>query len=493
MKEKVFKFSIIVIFVLGVFLRLKIYLFNISFWSDESALALNIINRSFFNLLKPFDFNQCAPFLFAVFSKIFYMLFGINELVFRFIPFLASILSIPAFYFLSKKVLNKKWSILIANYLFAVNFSLIFYCQTFKQYSLEVLITIFMVLCLTKINIKTFSIKKCLMLGFAFFVMFLFSMPTPFILAAFLLYLIYKNKKESINQIFFISLPFVLCILPYYFIYLHPSKITMINEAYGIWQNGYLSLNSTSLMALIRNFFYFVFTPNSSQFLTMLLCFMGAVLIFKDRKKIGVLILFIIIMAFVASLFRMYPLYDRLCLYLVPFIILFAVRPLEKLSNFNNVYDWKKCATATILTIVFLFCFRTNCISHLLRLQNPETFNKGMSRQIMEIIKKDLTPSDVIISNRPTIQDMLYYLKYFKLQNEVINIGAVQNVDYEEYDKILNNLQNNKKYYFYYFDCFGKNDNLPFINAFERWIKNNNVKILYEFKNGFDYYVKFMM
>ncbi len=41
---------------LGIFLRLKVYLFNVSFWGDESALALNILDRGFLDLLKPLNY-----------------------------------------------------------------------------------------------------------------------------------------------------------------------------------------------------------------------------------------------------------------------------------------------------------------------------------------------------------------------------------------------------------------------------------------------------
>ncbi len=47
--------------IFGVVVRLVQYLNNRSIWFDEANLALNIVNRSYFQLLSPLDNNQAAP------------------------------------------------------------------------------------------------------------------------------------------------------------------------------------------------------------------------------------------------------------------------------------------------------------------------------------------------------------------------------------------------------------------------------------------------
>ena len=50
-----------IIILIGVALRLGLYLANNSLWLDESFIALNIVNKSFPELLKPLDYKQLLP------------------------------------------------------------------------------------------------------------------------------------------------------------------------------------------------------------------------------------------------------------------------------------------------------------------------------------------------------------------------------------------------------------------------------------------------
>jgi len=92
-------------------------------------LALNILHKNIFGFFGMLENNQSAPLFFLVATKIFYLLFGTKEWVFRLLPFVFSILSIPLFYYFSKKFLDKKISIIVANFLFGLNYYLIYYFQ----------------------------------------------------------------------------------------------------------------------------------------------------------------------------------------------------------------------------------------------------------------------------------------------------------------------------------------------------------------------------
>ena len=96
-KFKIINFGMILI---GVILRLYLYFLNRSFWLDECNLANNL-DLPFKSLAYNLDFNQSAPFLFLVFSKVMFLFFNsYSELALRFLPLIASLLGLFLFYFI---------------------------------------------------------------------------------------------------------------------------------------------------------------------------------------------------------------------------------------------------------------------------------------------------------------------------------------------------------------------------------------------------------
>lgn len=77
----------------GILVRLAQYLYNRSLWNDEAALALNIVNRSYFELLQPLNYDQGAPIGFLLVEKLAVQLFGDNEYALRLFPLLSAIIS----------------------------------------------------------------------------------------------------------------------------------------------------------------------------------------------------------------------------------------------------------------------------------------------------------------------------------------------------------------------------------------------------------------
>ena len=97
-----------IIILLGIILRLFAYFNGLSFWGDEAALALNVINTSYLELFKGLDYLQVAPPIFLVMSK-FIMLDSLRDSSLRLIPFVSGIISLPLFYkFISMFSKNKR-------------------------------------------------------------------------------------------------------------------------------------------------------------------------------------------------------------------------------------------------------------------------------------------------------------------------------------------------------------------------------------------------
>ncbi|MFQ8626627.1 MAG: hypothetical protein ACLSA2_09340 [Candidatus Gastranaerophilaceae bacterium] len=160
---------------------LRIKTFNGRPYGMTMLVALSL-RRNMFDFLRPLEHYQCAPPIFMSLSKLLTYIFGLHENILRIIPLFAGILSLPAFYFLSKDFLKSKWLILIVNFLFAVNYQLIYYSQEFKQYSSDVLISILTLYYLAKIDIVNLKTKQVIIFGILISLLPLMAFPTAFII-----------------------------------------------------------------------------------------------------------------------------------------------------------------------------------------------------------------------------------------------------------------------------------------------------------------------
>lgn len=110
-------------------------------------------------LFLPLNYFQSAPYLFLALSK-FVSNFGINELCFRFIPFLSSLISVYLFYLLSKEIFQTRLARAAALFTFGISYQLLFYAQVFKQYSSDVCISILILLISSKVLKKSYLLSS---------------------------------------------------------------------------------------------------------------------------------------------------------------------------------------------------------------------------------------------------------------------------------------------------------------------------------------------
>jgi hypothetical protein len=107
LKPRHINFWIILVVLIGAVLRSIQFFGATSLWFDELTSALNIQSRSFSQLAtQQLDYNQVAPVGFLFLEKISTLIFGENDLAFRFFPWLLSIISLPLFVLISKRFLS---------------------------------------------------------------------------------------------------------------------------------------------------------------------------------------------------------------------------------------------------------------------------------------------------------------------------------------------------------------------------------------------------
>jgi hypothetical protein len=76
---------------LGLLWRVVLYLVGRPIWGDEAALGLNIVGRTYAELLAPLDHDQVAPILFLWLERAASDLLGLSEYAMRLVPLLAGI------------------------------------------------------------------------------------------------------------------------------------------------------------------------------------------------------------------------------------------------------------------------------------------------------------------------------------------------------------------------------------------------------------------
>ena len=167
----------------GIILRLVQYLFNRSLWLDESALALNIIDRSFLELLQPLNYNQGAPIGFLMLEKIAVQIFNSSEYALRLFPFLSGTASMLLFYGVAKRFIKSE-AVPIAVGLFALSGPLIYYSSEVKQYSSDVCIALIILYFVTRgIYSKRLTASHIIVFGVVGAIVIWFSHSSVFILA----------------------------------------------------------------------------------------------------------------------------------------------------------------------------------------------------------------------------------------------------------------------------------------------------------------------
>ncbi len=328
--EQKFRFeqiTIAIILVSGAILSLAQFLYNRSLWLDEAMIALNIINKNGFELLKPLDLKQVAPILFLLSEKLFSILWPDSEYGLRLLPLLCFWGSLYLFYRILTLTFKNPYTIIFSLSLFAFNSALIHYSSEVKQYMFDVLVLI----CIYYLILKGYKKEenKYYCLGIIGTISIFLSNVAPIILFSAGLYLLYDyliNNKKHFKYIAGVYLAWGITFLLYYhyFIHGHPSREIMI--IYWSKANAFMPYNPISIefYTFLLNKFMTIFTSLLSFGKIGLVCFPGlfltgiATLII--RKRAGILLLFFtpITLHFLLSAFKIYPVDLRLILYCCP-------------------------------------------------------------------------------------------------------------------------------------------------------------------------------
>jgi hypothetical protein len=174
--------------VLGLALRCFHYFRNRSVWHDEAALIINVLEKSFGQLLGPLRFDEAAPPLFLWLIKAISLGLGEEALALRLVPFLASCTAMLLLVPIARRLLAPQavpWALM----LFACSEQLSWHASEAKPYALDVLAAMLL------LGIHVLTRRKALawqLLGYTFLAPFLvfLSYPACFLMGGVLLALL---------------------------------------------------------------------------------------------------------------------------------------------------------------------------------------------------------------------------------------------------------------------------------------------------------------
>lgn len=451
----------------GIAIRLVQYLHNRSLWADEAVLALNIVNRSYLELLQPLDYDQGAPIGFLWIEKLAIQLFGNNEYAFRLFPLLSSILSILIFYKLAKIFLRLEAVPIALAFFVSLNY-LLYFATELKQYSSDVFIALLSCLIVIKVATQKLNKIKIAIYSFLGALTIWFSHPAVFTLAgvgtSFLVIDTVKRKSKSkIFQNLFIYSTWLISFAIFYFVSV--QSLNNNTDLMTSWENGFPSsfYDINWVVNALGKFFYrplgFVGITDGLAIFAFII---GCISLFKRQKDKLFIILSPIVATFFASFLQKFPFRNRLVLFLTPFFILLIAEGIDYLIQRRG---FKKTFIPGIVLLTALLFHPVTTASNLL----IQPYQRAEIKQVINYVKSNQQPEDTIyIFQRGHYQFLYYAEKYgYKPNDYIIGVDDLDKYDgkklsaaeEERYEQDLDKLRGNKRVWVIFSHAHVKSEN----------------------------------
>lgn len=345
----------------GVYRCLREYLLNRSLWHDEATLALNIVNKSFSQLMTmPLD-NATAPLGFVLLSKMGTLAGGNSEYALRFIPLLAGVGSFILFIFFLRRYGNGR-AMPLALILFSLSYVLWRYATEFKPYSLDVLIALGMLWAGMSTLSRRFDFQRAFQWGVGGGVSLWFSFPAVFVLggvgvALLARFVATRSWKELRNlgiasALWFLSFSvFYSCSLRYIAGNVALENYWTENFMPFPWESGGLLWLYNSWMKM------FDYPAHILPALPALMAFTaGSYAVLKRNGIFFLMLLMPLVFTLAASAMHRYPFSDRFLLFYMPVIYFLVSEGLTFLMRQNALIlkAWGYVSAVVILSFKFI-------------------------------------------------------------------------------------------------------------------------------------------
>lgn len=350
----------VALLLIGVGLRVGQYAMGEALWYDELALARNLVERPFHELVaSPLEYAQVAPPGFLLLEKVAITALGNNEYALRLFPLLCALASLPLFAYVARRTLTPA-AALLAVTLFSLSPRLIAFAAQAKQYSTDVAITLLVTTLMLRWGERQpvkHAFPSAALLGAVGLVVVWFSHAAVLVLAGLGVALSFEaNHRErlSLRNLAPIAILWSIGMLAVVTLGLHNMSSSTHAYMQAYWSNEFMPLPPESagevlwIWRAFRGFFQreFRYLFPAAGVLLMLL---GAVSLIRLRRWPALVILAPLGVALVASAARQYPFGERVSLFLLPGILLLAVEGVDRVRH--TVATWWRPLGAMVLTV----------------------------------------------------------------------------------------------------------------------------------------------
>jgi len=395
---------------LGILIRFRNYFSDLSFWCDEAALALNILDLNVADFFAPLQMNQVAPIGFCLVVKSMVSLLGNSEWVFRILPFLGGTIALFLAYLLVYRMVGL-WPALLCVAQLSVSNEAIYYTNNFKPYSTDLAIALLLMLLAYKSREGTTfweSFGKTGVLGiFAIW----FSFPAVFVMAGigtfWLMDLITNRKGRDVLGLAAVSI----CWLASFYLQYHfLSEQTENSGLIDFWKRYFMPFPPRNWDDL---YFFHEVLPSVFRnplrtwhgVVSIYLFLGGIILIWCRHRTAFYLILIPLILNLVASGLNKYPFGDRMLFWGFINLMTPVAAFLVWLAYRKGRWQWMQYAVAVLIVLNL-----ARPTAHAIKVLIDPEYASGMNHVFSCILEKN-EPEDRFLVHSGANTTFFYYQK----------------------------------------------------------------------------------
>jgi Dolichyl-phosphate-mannose-protein mannosyltransferase len=432
------KAIVLLLILLGALLRVRQYLTGRSLWADEAMLALNILNRNFAGMFRPLDYDQGAPIGFLLIEKLFNSILGKNELALRLFPLIIGLISLWLFYLLLKRITSGA-GLLTALALFAFNPRLVYYSSEVKQYIVDVVVTILLLLFAAPVFNSAPRKKDFARLTLAGLIALWFSHPALFVLAGIGLGLVIITLKErnyaSLGLVIGMGTLWIVEIAFLYSLILKDISQNAYMREY--WQGAFLPMPLWSdpgwfNMAINQNIGVQFGIPYAVYFV-LLLMLVGWIVLFYQNQNYAIVFACILLITLTASALQFYPVFERMILFLIPIGSILIGSAVQAFYQRSQKYQFLSALSTSVLIGFLIYGPLVTSFQNFVQ---PKYFEH--IRPTMEYLRDTWKDGDALFVSNGALPAFRFYAPFYGLENIPYEFGERQ--DYQNPQNILSQL-----------------------------------------------------